>query len=120
MQVKDFDVHDVPDVFKDFCPNFVLLQLIILLHSLLLMINMLFLMKYFKNPNFLRWMRKSDNVNRGGCRTNKHARNGKVFEVMTPKNLSKNENIVMGLVDMLSLFTFPILKKDASLHRPTN
>jgi hypothetical protein len=32
-------------------------------------------------------MRELDNVNRGGCRTNKHARNGLFFEVMTQKNL---------------------------------
>jgi hypothetical protein len=27
-------------------------------------------------------------------------------------DLSKNENVGIGLVDMLSLFTFPIVKKD--------
>jgi hypothetical protein len=45
LQVENFDVHDVTNVFKDLCPNVVLLQLIILLHSLLPMINMFFLMK---------------------------------------------------------------------------
>jgi hypothetical protein len=48
---------------------------------------MLVLMKYFKNSNFLRWMRELDNVNRGGCRTNKHVRNGIFFAVMTQKDL---------------------------------
>jgi hypothetical protein len=35
---------------------------------------MLLLMKYLKNSYFFRWMRELDNINRGGCRTNKHAR----------------------------------------------
>jgi hypothetical protein len=69
-------------------------------------------------------MREWDNVNRGGCRTNKHAKNGNCFWGYDTKrsivDLSKNDNIIMGLVDMLSLFTFPIVKKDASLHHPTN
>jgi hypothetical protein len=67
-----------------------LLQLIIVLQFLLLMMNLFLLMRYFQNLDFLRWMRKMDNVNRSGHKANKHTKvwannalmNGQNFEVM--------------------------------------
>jgi hypothetical protein len=69
-----------------------------------------------------------DNVNRGGCRAVKHsevwAKNafdewqkfqGHNIE-RSIADLSKNEDIIMELVDMFSLFILQVAKKDNNMY----
>jgi hypothetical protein len=74
LEVEDFDVHDVVNVYKDLSPNFIAFAIDGMLQFLLLMMNLFLLMTYFQNLNFLRWMRKMDNVSRIGHKANKHTK----------------------------------------------
>jgi len=71
--------------------------------------------------------RKLENVNKGGCRTNKHVElwakkafdEWTNFRVMIQKsivNLFENKKTIEELIDMLVLFVLQITKKDGTMY----